>query len=111
VSDFWNEMECEALYRIPIEELNLDLGTAWALARTGVTSIGDCIDLLLRFDAGIISHFSGYGLAEHENLVERLKVHGFWIYLERSRERSYIWTEALYATKDVFRSKHVSTTT
>lgn len=100
MSKFWTEMECEALYSVPIEELNLQLGTASVLQRTGISTVGDCIDHLLRIETGDAPPIRGYGEDQHENLQNQMKTQGFWDYLELVRERSYIWTDAICATKD-----------
>ena len=100
MSDFWREMEAEALYSVPIEELKLQAGTANVLQRTGITTVGDCIDHLLRIETGDAPPIRDYGQLQHENLQNQMKTQGFWDYLERVRGRSRIWTDAIDATKD-----------
>jgi len=81
-------MEYKHLYDVPIETMRLSKKEFNALKRTGVTSIGDCLDFFNRgsgaMDVGILR---GFQEEDYTDLMKKLIDHGHGIYLLNSEER------------------------
>jgi hypothetical protein len=85
---FWEELECEKLFDIPIEELEL-MGRCYKrLKKRGVSSVGDCIQLYVKVtrDKNLETDSVIRLLIDPLHLEIQLKEKGFWVYIERCYE-------------------------
>lgn len=65
------------LYEKPIEELDLSVRVFNSLKRTGITSIGDVIDMLLRGSDAMLA-IRNFGEKSLDELVEKLQEKNYW---------------------------------
>jgi DNA-directed RNA polymerase subunit alpha len=66
-----------ALYDKPIEELDLSVRVFNSLKRTGITSIGDVLDMLQRGTDAMLA-IRNFGEKSLDELVDKLKEKGYW---------------------------------
>lgn len=71
------------LYEVRVEKLGLSVKALNAVKRTGITSIGDCVNFY---------HIAAFAMIEvaypvmnimYGEVKEKLKEHGYWSYVER----------------------------
>jgi DNA-directed RNA polymerase alpha subunit len=86
VNDFWNEPEYQALHEIPIEQLGLSPETVHLLKETGITSIGDCVDLYHLFRYATVSISSRVVEVLVNDVKEKLQEHDYWKHVEENLE-------------------------
>lgn len=84
VVDSWDTHDMEApenpikpLYDKPIEELDLSVRVFNSLKRTGITSVGDVIDMLNRGHDAMLA-IRNFGEKSLDELVEKLTEKGYW---------------------------------
>lgn len=65
------------LYDKPIEELDLSVRVFNSLKRTGITSVGDVIDMLRRGSDAMLA-IRNFGEKSLDELVEKLREKGYW---------------------------------
>ena len=76
----------EHLYAIPIEDMGLSDVAIKTLKRTGITTVGDCVDYYLRSpDALIPARPPFYSIIEGE-VKQKFKEYGYWSYVESDLE-------------------------
>jgi hypothetical protein len=71
---------------MPIEELGLSEVAINALKRTGMTTVGDCIDHYHVSANSMISAPSSLFKAMDDEVEEKLKAHGYWSFVESDTE-------------------------
>jgi DNA-directed RNA polymerase subunit alpha len=67
----------QPLYDKPIEELDLSVRVFNSLKRTGITSVGDVIDMLQRGQDAMLA-IRNFGEKSLDELVEKLREKGYW---------------------------------
>jgi len=67
----------DALYEKPIEELDLSVRVFNSLKRTGITTVGDVIDMLQRGQDAMLA-IRNFGEKSLDELVEKLREKGYW---------------------------------
>ena len=75
------------LYEVSVEVLDLSEIAARTLARTGITTVGDCIDFFNRGMDALASARSPAFRAMQE-VRQKLKQHGYWEYVD-TKEQGY----------------------
>ena len=77
--DYWDDSKYEALYHIPIESLGLSESAIQIMKRTGITSVGDCVDWHVRA-LSLTTGSTPVGLIEimMTEVKQRLEEHGYW---------------------------------
>jgi DNA-directed RNA polymerase subunit alpha len=70
------ETEVNPLYDVPIEVLDLSTRVFNSLRRTGITSIGDVLDMLERGEESMLA-IRNFGQTSLDELKERLQQHGY----------------------------------
>ena len=81
-----SESPHEHLYDVPIEQLELSAIAITALKRTGITTVGDCVDFYQRgADAMITARHEFFTVTAGE-VQEKMKAHGYWSYVESNVE-------------------------
>jgi hypothetical protein len=68
----------EELYSVPIEVLGLPENAVRVLKRTGMTSIGDCMDALLRWGDAEIQVPPGWIAAMVDEVEPKMREMGYW---------------------------------
>jgi DNA-directed RNA polymerase alpha subunit len=77
------EKDYSHLHEKPIEKLGLSVVSLNALKRSGVTSIGDCIDVYLRALGGVVGSCpSSFLEAMFGEVKEKIQELGYWSYVE-----------------------------
>ena len=71
------ENPLKPLYDKPIEELDLSVRVFNSLKRTGITSVGDVIDMLQRGNDAMLA-IRNFGEKSLDELVEKLEEKGYW---------------------------------
>ena len=74
------------LYEMPIEALGLSEVAIKALKRTGMTTVGDCIDHYHVSANAMISAPSSLFKAMDSEVAQQLKAHGYWSFVENDAE-------------------------
>jgi hypothetical protein len=69
------------LYEVSIEELGLSDEAIRTLKRTGMTTIGDCIDFYNRPKGAMIVMMPPFGSVMNSEVVQKIQAHGYWIYV------------------------------
>jgi DNA-directed RNA polymerase subunit alpha len=69
------------LYEVPIEELGLSDEAINSLKRTGMTTIGDCIDFYNRIKDALIPMRPPFGSVMANEVAQKIKAYGYWIYV------------------------------
>lgn len=72
-----SESPIKPLYDKPIEELDLSVRVFNSLKRTGITSVGDVIDMLQRGSDAMLA-IRNFGEKSLDELVEKLKEKNYW---------------------------------
>ncbi len=72
----------EHLYDVPIEQLELSVFAIKALKKTGMTTVGDCVDFYVRGADAMISACHDFFIATAREVQEKMKEHGYWSYVE-----------------------------
>ncbi len=71
------DRKANQLYDKPIEELDLSVRVFNSLKRTGITSVGDVIDMLQRGQDAMLA-IRNFGEKSLDELVEKLQEKGYW---------------------------------
>jgi hypothetical protein len=80
--DFWTHLECDALYKLSIEHLDLSAETYLLVTRAGLRTIIDCIQYFQNVDYGAcISAPIGFFTSMEEEVKPKLweKGYGKWL--------------------------------
>jgi hypothetical protein len=77
--EYWNTPQYQALYNVPIETLGLSETAIKAIKRTGITTVGDCVDFFTLIGSGntITTYSDLFGIMETE-VKPKLEAHGYW---------------------------------
>ena len=76
--DFWTQLECDALYKLSIEQLELSADTYLLVIRTGMSTVGVCIDYFQHVEDGAcISAPIGFFTAMEDEVKPKLWEKGF----------------------------------
>lgn len=73
----------EHLYEISILDLELSDTAYKALIRTGMTSIGDCIDFYIRLNDVLISARPSFIKAMAVEVKQKVQDFGYWSFVEQ----------------------------
>lgn len=66
-------------YAMPIEDLNLSVRVYNALKRSGITNVGEVLELMMRGREALLNTIRNFGEKSLEELQERLRVKGFLV--------------------------------
>ena len=86
MSEFWDDMERQALYTLPLEKLELHVNIIESLHEMGIESIGDCLDYFENPSNFRAEKKLGSSLWMRLIIQPRLKKLGFWKYFEKGNE-------------------------
>lgn len=73
-----NDIEYNALYKMPIEQLGLSAETNKLLGESGMTSVGDCIAFYHYFQFATVSASLELRNAMSNEVKKKLQEHGYW---------------------------------
>jgi hypothetical protein len=86
MSGFWDEMERQALYRIPLDTLELKESVVKNLNALGIDNIGSCVDYFENSAAFKTDGKVGMILWMRLVVQPRLKKLGFWKYVNQGKK-------------------------
>jgi hypothetical protein len=86
MSEFWDDMERQALYTLPIEQLELHANVIKSLHDMGIKTIGDCLDYFESPTSFKSDPKLGSILWMRLIVMPKLKKMGFWKYFENGGE-------------------------
>lgn len=68
----------DALYHIPIETLGLSEKVVKTVKRTGIETVGDCVDFFARGNGALITVRFGFFEVMESSVLPKLEAHGYW---------------------------------
>ena len=68
----------DALYETPVESLGLSEAAIKAVKRTGITTVGDCVDFFARLNGAMIDAPFGFFEVMETQVLPKLEEHGCW---------------------------------
>ena len=77
-----NKRKYNHLYEIPVEKLELSTEAIKQLKRTGITSIGDCIDFYIRGDDVLLPARPPFFTIMGGEVKNKLMTSGYWSFVE-----------------------------
>ncbi|GAB4528912.1 MAG: hypothetical protein OHK0046_48310 [Anaerolineae bacterium] len=72
----------EHLYNVSLEALDLSETATNLLMRTGITSVGDCIDFFIRLQNALVPAKPPFFSLLQNEVIPRLKELGYWQYVD-----------------------------